>query len=158
MTVIFLVPCEIRLPAGANRHREPRSCFELILDIEEVLPLYGIAAGLAEGDAQLIEVTQQEVGHGISGLRTAEGYTAPVGELTVESKIHLVHFVTPFQRMAAVDPRHRLAQVPVDVILRVRISGVEIEVAADAGADALTVQSGGQRDAEAGGSVLLVRV
>src|SRR5689334_7539283 len=105
MPVILLIPGKVWLPSRPDRYREPWGGLEFFLDIEEMLPLYGVAAGLPEGHAELVEIAQQEVGHCVAGLRAAERDAAPVRELTVESKIHFIHLVAPLERVAAVDPR-----------------------------------------------------
>src|SRR5262245_48090466 len=123
VTMVFLVPGEVRFVARTNGQSESWRYFELILEVEEVLPGDRVATGLSEGHTELIENPEGKVGQGVTGTGAAERHAAAVGELAVQREIHLVQLVSPLQGMASADPGHRIAEVPIDVILRVGIGG-----------------------------------
>src|SRR5215831_18961911 len=123
----LLVPGEERLPAHAESEVEPWMRLEFILAVKKVLPSDRVTAGLAEDNAHRIERAEQKVGIGVSGPGPSESGAAGLGELVVQDPVHVVHLVTPLERVAASDPAHRIAKMPVLVFLLVRVHGAEIE-------------------------------
>src|SRR5437762_6453031 len=137
--VKLLVPGEERLPAYAERKIEARMDLELVLRVKELLPADRIAARLAEDDAHGVEGAKQEIGVGVARPCAGESCAAGLGQLVVQDPIHIVHLISPFEGVPAADPAHGVAEMPVLVLLLVRIHGAQVEAPLRADADSLPV-------------------
>src|SRR5712691_5756178 len=120
--------------------------FELVLAVEKVLPADRIAAWLTENDAHCIEPSEQEIGIGVARSGSRKGRATGLGKLVVQDPIHVVHLITPLERMPAPDPAHGIPKVPVLVFLLVRVHGAEIKVSLYANRDSFAIDTIGNGD------------
>ncbi len=154
----LLVPGEEWLPTHAHREIEAGMNFEFVLSVEEMLPADRIAARLAEDHAHRVERSEQEIGVGVARTGAGEGCAAGLGELVVEDPVHVVHFIAPLEGMSAADPAHGVAEMPVLILLLVRVHGAEIEASLCADGNSLSVDAVRNGDSQALRSVLLVGI
>src|SRR5437762_2137893 len=113
MPMVFLIPGEIRLIARPGRQRKSWSDFEFVLEVKELFPGDGVAARLPEYNAHRVEHPEHIIRHRIPRGDAAKSRAARIRERAVQSEVHLVSLPAAFQRVAAVDPRQRIAKMPV---------------------------------------------
>src|SRR5260370_32711393 len=119
--VIRLVPCKVRLIAQTEREREAGLDLKLVLEKELVLPGPRRTPRLSKQDAELVETAKEKIRHGVAAIDCSEADAAGLSELGVQLPIDLMQLITPLERVPVMNPAPRIAEVPVLVVLPVRV-------------------------------------